>query len=559
MGIVNALLIASLVLLSGCDSSEADMGPLTSIIESSTGDTWSVQNNGSSVIMENQSDGGSVQYYYANPDSDEEGRREISVELDFSQSQTESLAGLLYGFQPNPKSYFLFTAGNDQHVGLYHKSKNGFKEIMKFSVDNFTSKKIRLAIQERGNSIALLVNGTEKSTYSNKRTGRGAVGILAVGMGIFQFSDFDIELSGTVAREDRNTKIDDTFASTKSVPDSPHTTQRQDLTFQDLYDKQNGMVKTQFPFPSGWRFAGKNTNNLFMVGPNNIEVYSGFVGHFVYSDDPFAVESARRAGGNVARPVKLEQFAREQHSQYLSQQGFSLITTYPLPKVNDVYELVSAGMPQGLSQRRSYSLGAEWEHQDGTRVYSILVQNVTQKGVLTVWGVQYSDMYSSSEDFDRAKADFRYAVENQELNPQYQIFKNNELLTNLKRNAEIWATRGAQAQAAHLSRMNAILARRESSSSIAKINSDILDINHAGYLKRSSMVGAGQAKTIDMVSETSIIANPTTGEHFRVEAGASHYWVNNEGKYFNTENSLIDPRTDINIRDQQWERYQVVR
>ena len=427
MGIVNVLLIASLALLSACDSSEADMGPLTSVIQTSTGDTWSIQNNGGSVFLENQNDGGSIQYFYANLNSGEEGRRRISVDLDFSQSQTDSLAGLLYGFQPNPKSYFLFTAGNDQSVGLYHKDKNGFKEIMKFSVDNFTPEKIRLAIEERGHGIALFVNGREKSTYSNKRTGRGAAGIVVAGMGIFQFSDFDIELSGSVAHEDRNTKIADNVANTKNVHDSPRTTLRQDLTFQDLYDAQNGMMKTRFPFPSGWRFAEKNTNNLFMVGPNNTEVYSGFVGHFVYSDDPFAIESARRAGGNVAPPVKLEQFARQQHSQYLAQQGFSLITTYPLPKVNDIYELVSAGMPQGLSQRRSYSLGAEWEHQDGTRVYSILVQNLTQQGVLTVWGVQYSDMYSSSKDFERAKADFRYAIENQEINPQYQIFKNNEL------------------------------------------------------------------------------------------------------------------------------------
>jgi len=246
-------------------------------------------------------------------------------------------------------------------------------------------------------------------------------------------------------------------------------------------------------------------------------------------------------------------------SQSLSQQGFSLVTTYPLPEVNNFHELVAAGMPQGLSQRHYDSLGAEWERQDGTRVFTILVQHVFQKDFYTVWGIQYADMYSSSADFDRANADYTYAVEKTELNPQWQIFKNNELLTALRRDGEKWRTLTAQSQAAHISRMNSILARSESSSNIAKINSDILDINHAGYLKRSNMVSAGQAKTIDMVSETSIIANPTTGEHYRVEAGANNYWVNNEGKYFNTENSLLDPRTDINIRDQQWERYEVVR
>jgi len=186
---------------------------------------------------------------------------------------------------------------------------------MKFSVDNFTPEKIRLVIQERGNSIALFVNGTEKSTYSNKRTGRGAVGIVAVGMGTFQFSHFDIELSGTVVREDKNTESNGKVASSVNVQDGPRSKQRQAVTFQELYDEQNGMVQSRSPFPNGWRFAEKNNKNLFIVGPNNIEVYTGNVGPFVYSDDSFSLQSARQMGANIARPIDLEQFARQQHSQ----------------------------------------------------------------------------------------------------------------------------------------------------------------------------------------------------------------------------------------------------
>lgn len=556
MKIVKALLLTLFVLLAACgsnDSSDVGMGPLTPIIKSDTGKIWSIRNDGDSVAMENKNDNGSVQYFYVNPNSGEEGQREISVELNFKQSQPESLAGLLYGFQSNPKSYFLFAAGNDENIGLYHVGENGFGEIMIFSVDNYDPEKVRLAIQERGNTIALFVNGTEKSTFSNDRTGRGAAGIVAVGKGTFQFSRFNIKVSGKVAERVRGNEGDDNGAISATAKS------QKNVIFQELRDEKNGMVKSRHPFPEGWRFAAKNNNNLFIEGPNNIEVYAGFAGQYVFSDDPFAVKSARMAGGKVARPVPLKQFAEQQHSKHLSQQGFSLVTTYPMPQVNNYYELVSAGMPQGLSRRNFYSLGAEWKRQDGTRVFSILVQHVLHKDAYTVWGVQYADMYSSSAQFEQAKADYRYAVENSELNPQYQIFKNNELLDFLRRDGEKWQTLTAQSQAAHLGRMNAILARSESSSSIAKINSDILDISHAGYLKRSNMISAGQAKSVDMLGGTSIIANPNTGEHYRVEAGASHYWVNNQGKFFNTENALVDPRTDINISNQQWEKYELVR
>jgi len=107
MRIVHALLVASLALLGACDSSEADMGPLTSIIQSSTGKTWSVQNNGDSVLMENLNDSGSVNYYYVNPDSDSEGRREISLELNLSQARLNHLPGYSTVFSPiqNPIFY----------------------------------------------------------------------------------------------------------------------------------------------------------------------------------------------------------------------------------------------------------------------------------------------------------------------------------------------------------------------------------------------------------------------------------------------------------------------
>jgi hypothetical protein len=169
------------------------------------------------------------------------------------------------------------------------------------------------------------------------------------------------------------------------------------------------------------------------------------------------------------------------------------------------------------------------------------------------------ELYAGQAQYESARDALMYASENTEPNPRWQIAKNEELLRNIRANQQYADARTRESHIQHVGRMNAILARGEASANVAKINSDILDINHAGYLTRSNMVSAGHARTVDTIAGQSVIANPNTGEHYKVEAGSKNYWVNAEGQYFRTDNSLYDPRTDRSISNQQWQPFEVIR
>lgn len=84
------------------------------------------------------------------------------------------------------------------------------------------------------------------------------------------------------------------------------------------------------------------------------------------------------------------------------------------------------------------------------------------------------------------------------------------------------------------------------------VYSEILDYNHAGYLKRSDMNSAGHTNNLNAKNDRVVIVNSITGENYNVQAGSKFYWVNSDGKYFGTDNLLYDPRTDNRINNRDW-------
>ncbi|MCB0360864.1 MAG: hypothetical protein KDD44_14545, partial [Bdellovibrionales bacterium] len=258
-------------------------------------------------------------------------------------------------------------------------------------------------------------------------------------------------------------------------------------------------------------------------------------------------------------PMPIEQYLQQVFKPHMEQRGFSFQSSYPLPEIQKFWDLFSAGMPQGLSQRSYHVLGADWISGNGSKACTVLVMNILQQGQYVSWNVSASELYAPTPAFAASKDAYLYAVAKTEMNPQWQIAQNQQLIQKIRADRQIADEQMRQSSIQHLNRMNAILARGEANSAIAKINSDILDISHAGFLKRSDMVSKGQSDTVNMIGEHSIIANNTTGERYRVEAGSGNYWVNGQGEYFRTENTLYDPRTDSGLNQQQWTQFEVER
>jgi hypothetical protein len=331
---------------------------------------------------------------------------------------------------------------------------------------------------------------------------------------------------------------------------------RQDVTFHDVMDPASGMVMQRVPLPKGWRIDKDPNNEVEMAGPDNIIVYKVKPETYVYSNDPFTLDSARMMGKEIHPVISLKEYLNRYLVPEYTSQGHRFIKSYPIPEIADKFETITKLVPKINVQRRTiHVLGTEWEVKDGRRAFVLLAQFVSQFRGLDHWVVNSSELVAPRERFEYARDAIIYASANIEMNPKFVIYSNNKLLAELRRNNEAMQ----QSQRAHLQRMNAIAARGRASASIAKTYSDIADINHAGYLKRNDMVNAGHSKTIDSIGDRSVITNSATNEQYRVNSGSSFYWVNNNGEYIGTDNSLFDPRTQQGLNSQDWKKFEVAK
>ena len=173
------------------------------------------------------------------------------------------------------------------------------------------------------------------------------------------------------------------------------------------------------------------------------------------------------------------------------------------------------------------------------------------------WTLQSTELEAPEAYFKDAKEAYIFGLANTQLNMQWQQAKNMELLKSIRNNNQFWENATRQSRIAHNQRMAAIESRGNTARSIGNTYSDILDISHAGYLKRNDMNNAGHSKTINMIGERSVISSMATGERYNVKAGSKYYWVNNDGAYIATDNSFYDPRIDKRINQTEWSQFQI--
>ena len=192
--ITRALVVASAICALATQSALAAvpmMGQLSDILPpSGENGAWSAQTTDFSWTLTNVTDPGDLQYFYLNPASGEEGSRKISVTVKVTDG-SEGGAGLLYGFNPETRFYFLLVMQNDELV-FYRRDATGLNMMLSTATDAIMPGFNTLNISENGAVISIGVNGTEVGTIENDVTGKGAVGGAAFGTGEFAFRDCGI-------------------------------------------------------------------------------------------------------------------------------------------------------------------------------------------------------------------------------------------------------------------------------------------------------------------------------------------------------------------------------
>ncbi len=334
------------------------------------------------------------------------------------------------------------------------------------------------------------------------------------------------------------------------------TQQEKSTKFQYVKDAKSGMIQYRMPLPADWLIHQEPNAQYFITGPNNVRVNKTESMTFAYSNDPYTQQTLQMAGQQIVPVYSLEQVVQQFIQPAAHAEGYSFIKSYPLPKVEAFWQRFSAGMPQTGSQRQYKTLGTEWKDSNGNQSFIIILQNIITKNQIVHWTLQTTELEAPQAYFEKATKAYLHGAANTEINPQWQQMMNGKLMGQIQQNEQFWAMKSAESAQAHQQRMAAINARGNASSSIAKTYSEISDISHAGYLKRSDINNAGHSKSVNMIGERTVIANHETNEHYNVQSGNKYYWVNNNGEYFGTDNSLYDPRIDNKINGSEWVKFE---
>ena len=284
----------------------SSLGPLSSYIQADSSDGWTVSDDGSAAYLENQQSSGAIRYYYIYSPPEDEGTRSISVDVGFGSSTSQSLAGLLYAYRENPKTYFLVTVGGDQTINIHEWIDGGLEELLKTPVPTLTAEKTTLHIQEQGNSVTVSINGTVFDTFTDSRLGRGGVGIVASDVGQFKFSNFSVKKStatGTIVSPEVSVSPEKIAAvpETSVSPTKITIEQKQPRDeetkkyFPSPDQRFNGMVSNYIAYPASWKQLTDNKEFLY-EGPNGVKVSGAFGRMNQFSTNPDGLQMLQMQG-----------------------------------------------------------------------------------------------------------------------------------------------------------------------------------------------------------------------------------------------------------------------
>jgi hypothetical protein len=166
------------------------MGPLESVLIQGEEDGWSGTLEGGVYRLQNRREPGGIRYFYTSHSTDDKTDRTVSVRVHAEQTGDDiAHAGLLYGYRQSPLFYYLITISTDSNVEIYRRDDAGVNLTMATSIekeDDF----VLLEVVEDGQEVQVRADSRTVSTFQSQGTGSGALGIAAMGIGRFAFTDY---------------------------------------------------------------------------------------------------------------------------------------------------------------------------------------------------------------------------------------------------------------------------------------------------------------------------------------------------------------------------------
>lgn len=316
------------------------------------------------------------------------------------------------------------------------------------------------------------------------------------------------------------------------------------IVMHPVMDPKTNQPSAYIPLPANWKLQSAGPNAPAIVGPGGIEVYYYPYQTFFYSNDQFMQQAYQANGMQMRPPAGIESVLNQDIAKMATSNGMKFIKQYPLPEVaNKDKSYMDQLYSVGSRQNKHLAAGSEWQGINGNKVLIVTHYNEMVTSGFISWGYYVQVLTAKPEIFENAKNTFVNGLVNTQYNQQ-QIQAYNQ--------AE--ANKANQSWAAHNQKMQNNQAQFEAQqrahqSTVDAWNKSSMD----AYNSRSASMDRMQDQTINSIYELENVTDPSNGQQYKVEGYSNQYWMNGQGEYIRSDNSLYNPNQDPNYNHQNWQ------
>ena len=317
----------------------------------------------------------------------------------------------------------------------------------------------------------------------------------------------------------------------------------QKLVIKEFRDN-TGTVIVTMPFPSDWSIPDAvRQGEPSITGPVGLKVTDFPAQSFMDNYDPGLQQSYYQSGQRLRGMPRIDQLIQEDFVPQMAERGYQLVTHYEIPEVSKMDKWYSDQLYKAMPSRSEITaIGTDWKSEGGRPYFLLIHLNVSTSQTMQTWYYTSAGLEASPAHHERAKKQYIFALANARYNLQPIMAYN-----------EQEAQRVGQSWAAHNQRMAQNQAAFEASqrAHVNKTNA-INDAIMSGWRESNAASDRSQERTIDGIYERTNTIDPTTGEGYKVAAGANQYWMNSNGEYIGTQRQDYNPNLDDNMNEQRW-------
>lgn len=305
-----------------------------------------------------------------------------------------------------------------------------------------------------------------------------------------------------------------------------------EIKMHPIMNAQTGQPSMYIPFPTSWKFTGAAPGQPSTTGPNGLVITIYPPQSYIYTNDPYLQQALQSNGQHVIAPVGIEVAISQQLIPQGQQMGMTLIKQYPLPQIaakdaEYANKLYGSNPQQNVFQ----AAGTEWNDANGNKILVVLHYNEMRSSAMINWGYTVDMLKVQPAYFEKTKNQYIYGMSNKVYNQNEVNAFNNQLAAKLKADNDNFQA---------IQKINTDGARQRAEMD-RQTTEYINNSNQASYEYRQHNNDMLHEQTVNTLTDVEVVISPYDGKEYQVESGSTTYWINDEGKYIQSDDPLYDP------------------